>query len=249
MRARNRISALAAFFAVITMAAAAPAHAEEKLTALDVLKKYDATMSPRTFDALITMVAHRQDDTTRTYKFRALKLGDDKMRLWFYEPASAKGQEMLRVGDNMWVYMPNLKRALRLASRESFQGGDFNNGDALRVNYVADYTPTFADSGDPALYLLDLQAKVQDAAYDRIKLWIRKSDLQPAKAEYYAQSGKLLRSMDFSDVKDFHGLSRPSHLVMKNELASKRWSEMNTLDMKLNVEVPPQKFVLDDLGR
>ena len=172
-----------------------------------------------------------------------------RSRVWFFEPAAANGQEMLSVEDNMWVYMPNLKRALRIASRESFQGGDFNNADALRVNYVVDYTPVLADSGDPSLYLLDLGAKTKDAAYDRIKLWFTKSGLMPAKAEYYAASGKMLRSMSFADVKDFHGLRRPSHLVMKNELAVKRYSEMNTLDMKLNVDVAPQKFVLDDMGR
>ena len=86
-------------------------------TADELLKRYDQVMSPKTFDGLLLMVAHRQDDTTRTYKFRALKSEDDKIRTWFYEPAAAKGQEMLRVGDNMWVYMPNLKRAMRLASR------------------------------------------------------------------------------------------------------------------------------------
>jgi outer membrane lipoprotein-sorting protein len=218
-------------------------------TAGELLKRYDATMSPRTFDALVVMVAHRQDDTVRTYKFRVMKGQGDKIRIWFFEPASAKGQEMLRVDENMWVYMPNLKRAVRIASRDSFQGGDFNNADALRVNYVADYEPKLADGGDPALWLLDLTAKSKDAAYDRIKLWLRKADAQPAKAEYYAASGKMLRSMTFSDVKDFRGLKRPSHLVMKNELVQKRWSEMTWLDMKLDVDVPAQKFVLDDLGR
>ncbi len=218
-------------------------------TPTELLAAYDNTMSPKTFDALVVMVAHRQDDTTRTYKFRAMKGPEDKIRLWFFEPASAKGQEMLRVGENMWVYMPNLKRALRIASRDSFQGGDFNNADALRVNYVADYEPKFGDSGSPDQWLLDLAAKTKDAAYDRIKLWIHKGDLMPVKAEYYAASGKMLRSMQYAEVKDFHGHKRPSHLVMRNELAVKRFSEMNTLDMKLNVDVPPQKFVLDDLGR
>src|SRR4051812_40196296 len=77
-------------------------------TPAELLKRYDEVMSPRTFDGLLTMIAHRQDDTTRGYKFRALKSEDDKIRTWFFEPAAAKGQEMLRVGDNMWVYMPNL---------------------------------------------------------------------------------------------------------------------------------------------
>ncbi len=218
-------------------------------TPQELLKRYDEVMSPRTFDGLLVMVAHRQDDTTRTYKFRALKSEDDKIRTWFFEPAAAKGQEMLRVEDNMWVYMPNLKRALRLASRESFQGGDFNNGDVLRVNYVADYNAKLSPSEDDKLWLLDLTAKTKEAAYDHIKLWMTKDDRQPKKAEYYAASGKLLRSAQFDDVKDFHGLRRPSHIVMRNELATKRYSEMNTLDMKLNIDVPAQKFVLDDLGR
>lgn len=218
-------------------------------TADELVRRYDQVMSPRTFDGLLVMIAHRQDDTTRTYKFRALKSEDDKIRTWFFEPAAAKGQEMLRVGDNMWVYMPNLKRALRLASRESFQGGDFNNGDVLRVNYQADYTAKLVDSEDPSLYTLDLTAKTKEAAYDRIKLWMTKDKQQPTKAEYYAASGKILRSAKFEDVKSFHGHERPAHITMRNELATKRYSELLMLDLKLNIDVPPQKFVLDDLGR
>ena len=54
---------------------------------------------------------------------------------------------MLRNGDNLWVYIPNLKRATRVALRDSFQGGDFNNADVLRVNYEADYTGKLIDAG------------------------------------------------------------------------------------------------------
>jgi outer membrane lipoprotein-sorting protein len=240
---RSFCTAVALLLALPTAASTAEPTAEE------LLKRYDMVMSPRTFDGLMVMIAHRQDDTTRTYKFRALKSEDSKIRTWFFEPASAKGQEMLRVEDNMWVYMPNLKRALRLASRESFQGGDFNNGDVLRVNYVADYTVKLIPSGDDKVYLLDLTAKTQEAAYDHIKLWMTKDKQQPAKAEYYAASGKLLRSAIFEDVKNFHGHERPAHIVMRNELATKRYSELTMLDMKINVDVPAQKFVLDDLGR
>ena len=247
MNLAHEICRTFALAAVAIGASTQPAHADP--TPAELLAKYDAVMSPKTFDSLMTMVAHRQDGTERRYKFRALKLGNDKIRLWFFEPAAAKGQEMLRVGENMWVYMPNLKRSIRIASRDSFQGGDFNNGDALRVNYVADYDPKFADSGDAKLWMLELTAKTRDAAYDKIKLWLRKDDSGPARAEYYAASGRMLRSAQFADVKDFHGLRRPSHIEMRNELANKRWSAMNTLDMKLNIEVPPQKFIVDDLGR
>ena len=218
-------------------------------TADELVRRYDEIMSPRTFDGLLTMVAHRQDDTTRSYKYRVLKAENDKVRVWFFEPAASKGQEMLRVGDNLWVYMPNLKRALRIASRDSFQGGDFSNGDVLRVNYVADYSAKRVDSDDASLFALELAAKSSEATYDRIKLWITKDKRLPARAEYYAESGKLLRSATFDEVKTVRGLERPSRIVMRNELATKRFSELNWLDLKINVEAPAQKFVLDDLGR
>src|SRR4051794_36202063 len=204
--------------ALFVLTLAMPALAAEP-TPEELLRRYDKVMSPTTFDGLLTMIAHRQDDTTRSYKFRALKSKDDKIRTWFFEPAAAKGQEMLRVEDNMWVYMPNLKRALRLASRESFQGGDFNNGDVLRVNYTADYNAKLVPAGDDKLWAIELTAKSPEAAYDKIKLWMSRDKQMPAKAEYYAASGKLLRSASFEDVKSFHGHDRPAHIVMRNELA------------------------------
>lgn len=223
--------------------------AQKEPTAEELVKRYDDIMSPVTFDGLLEMVTHRQDGSTRKYKFRVLKSQDDKVRTWFFEPAAARGQEMLRVEDNLWVYMPNLKRAVRIASRDSFQGGDFNNGDVLRVNYTKDYVAKLVPSSDNSLYALELKAKTGEATYDAVKLWITKAKLMPTRAEYYASSGKLLRSARFEDVKAFRGFERPSRIVMKNELATQRWSELTVLDFKVNAEAPVQRFVLDDLGR
>lgn len=219
-------------------------------TAAELLAKYDAVMGPENFVTVLEMTAHRDDGTTRTYKMSALKKGSDKFRATFAEPAAVRGQEMLRQGDNLWVYMPNLKRAVRLANRDSFQGGDFNNADVLRVNYTTDYSAELqADPARSDAWLLELHAKTKDAAYDKIKLWLRKSDALPLKGEYYTASGKMLRMAEFSDYKNFGGLSRPAKVVMKNMLATQRYSTMTweTLDTKVN---PPNgKFVLDDLGK
>lgn len=224
------------------------AHAAEP-SPEELVRTYDQTMAPSRFDGLFVVVAHRPDGTERGYKMRVMKSAEDKVRMWFFEPAAAKGQEMLSVSENMWVYMPNLKRALRIASRDSFQGGDFNNGDLMRLNYARDYAAKTIPSGSDDLWALELTARSSDATYDRIKLWMTKPGKLPSRAEYYAASGKLLRSATFDMVKNFRGLTRPSHIVMRNELTPKRFSEMTTLDLRLDVAVPEQRFVLDDLGR
>jgi outer membrane lipoprotein-sorting protein len=219
-------------------------------TADELLKKYDAIMGPQNFDAIAEMTAHRDDGSVRTYKMRVLKAGDEKMRLWFSEPAAVRGQEMLRQGENLWVYLPSLKKPTRLASRESFQGGDFNNADVLRVHYQADYeAKVLPTSSVPDCWELELKAKTSDAAYERIGLWIRKADGMPAKGAYFTASGKQLRAAEFSEVKSFGGFKRPAKVVMKNMLTPKRWSELVMDTFNVKVSPPAARFVLDDLGR
>jgi outer membrane lipoprotein-sorting protein len=228
-------------------AAKAPAAAP---TAQALLARYDAVMSPPMSEADITMTAHRDDGTTRTYKMHVLKSGDDKLRSTFHEPTTAKGQEMLRNGDNMWLWMPNLKRTVRVASRDSFMGGDFNNADVLRPNYQADYDAVLAPSDDPSTHLIKLKAKNASVAYDAIDLFMSKDTQMPVRSRYFARSGKLLRSAEFSDVKDFGGgLVRPARLKMKNEVETARWSELHWEKVDIKREISNQRFVLDDLGR
>jgi outer membrane lipoprotein-sorting protein len=236
-------------FALALLAFAAPAFAAEP-TVEELLKKYDGIMGPSSFEAESSMSATREDGSVRTYEMKILKRDNDKFRLWFAEPAAVKGQEMLRNGESLWIYLPNLKRATRIASRDNFQGGDFNNADVLRVNYAADYTGTLAPSDVPETWLLQLKAKNADTAYDSIKLYMRKSDLQPVKGQYFGTSGQMIRSADFSDYKEFEkGYTRPAKVVMHNELVKARKSEMVMKKMLLNVDVPTQRFTQADLGK
>lgn len=230
----------------LVIAAAAPAFAADPSSS-DLLRAYDKVMGPPNFESVVRMTAHRDDGSVRTYKMAMLKKGNDKFRIAFREPAAVVGQELLRHGDNLWVYMPNLKRAVRLANRDSFQGGDFNNADVLRVNYEADYTAVASAEGD--VWLLELKGKSTNASYDKIKLWLRKGDLQPLKGEYYTASGKMLRKAEFSDHKDYSGLKRPGKIVMRNMLATARWTEMVWDTLNTSVNPPATKFVLDDLGK
>ncbi len=221
-------------------------------TAEEIVRRYDQIMGPENFEGISMMTAHRDDDTERSYKMRYLKAGKEKFRLWFQEPAAVRGQELLRQGENSWLYMPQLKRSVRLANRDSFQGGDFNNADVLRVNYEADYSSVLAADAEGVAdsHLVELKARTKDAAYDRVKLWVRRGDFLPIKAEFYTESGKMLRMAEFSEVKDFgNGLKRPAKIVMKNMLATKRYSVMTMEAVNTKVAPSASKFVLDDLGR
>jgi outer membrane lipoprotein-sorting protein len=234
-----------AVITIIAAAGGAPAPSGAEL-----LRKYDAIMGAESFDASAEMTSRRDDGTSRTYKMRILKSGRDKVRVWFTEPASVRGQEMLRQGENLWVYLPNLKKATRIASRESFQGGDFNNADVLRSHYETDYEAQVQPASSvPDAWELELKARTHEAAYDRIKLWLAKSDAIPIKGEYYTASGKLLRVAQFSDVQSFGALRRPARVVMKNMIATQRSSQLLLSSFNTKATPSSAKFVLDDLGK
>lgn len=226
-----------------------PALAAEP-TVEQMLSRYDAVMGPLSFEAETQMTATREDGSSRTYVMKMLKKDNDKFRIWFSEPSSVKGQEVLRNGDNLWVYIPNLKRATRIANRDSFQGGDFNNADVLRVNYQLDYTGKIIPSDSEDTYCLELKAKSAETAYDSIKLYLRKSDLQPVKGQYFGTSGQLIRSAAFSDYQEFEkGYTRPGKVLMQNELVKSRKTELVTKRITLKVDVPVQRFTQSDLGK
>ena len=228
---------------ILTLLTADPSVAE-------LLKKYDEIMGPTSFEAEVTMTATREDGSSRMYGMKFLKRDQDKFRIWFSEPAAVKGQEMLRNGDNLWVYIPNLKRATRIANRDNFQGGDFNNADVLRVNYQADYDGKLIESEVPDTFCIELKGKTKETAYDSIKLWMRKSDFQPVKGEYYGTSGQMIRSASFTDHKEFEkGFTRPGRIAMQNELVKTRKSELKTSRMTLKVDPAPQRFTQADLGK
>src|SRR5262245_38933678 len=83
-------------------------------SAEDYLQRHDALMGPQHYEALMVMTAHRDDGSSKSYRLRLLKSGGDKVRLWFDKPAAAKGQEMLRAGENMWVYLPSIRKSVRV---------------------------------------------------------------------------------------------------------------------------------------
>ena len=70
----------------------------------------------------------------------------------------------------------------------------------------------------------------------------------PIKGEFYSASGKMLRSAEYLDVKDFGGIKRPSRIVMKNRLDVKKLQHDDLRVNRRQVQPSAQRFTLDDLG-
>src|SRR5690606_18370102 len=122
------------FFTLILSLATGYAYAE---SATEIVAKVEKNLSPPNFRSVYQFTNHRLDGTTAIYDVRFSIKDANHSHGYFLKPEREKGREILRLKDTIWTYMPSVARAVRVADRESFAGGDFSNADVLRVDWLA----------------------------------------------------------------------------------------------------------------
>lgn len=186
---------------------AAPACA---LDGNQLLKQIDRNLNPESYEMYRKIINVEPNGRKMEYTFFSVKKGIDKIAGIFLAPASEKGRSTLRLGDNMWLYIPNVGKPIRITSLQSVIGGVFNNADILNLDYTAEYNADKVEEKGNE-YFLQLKAKTKAVAYDRLNLWADKNKKLPTKIECLTEAGMLIKTLYFRDVKDFGGgIVRPS---------------------------------------
>lgn len=97
-----------------------------------LLKQLDRNLNPESFEMYRKLINMEPDGKKKEYTLFSVKKGADKIAALFLAPASEKGRSTLRLGENMWFYIPNVGKLIRITSLQSVVGGVFNNSD-IRV--------------------------------------------------------------------------------------------------------------------
>jgi Outer membrane lipoprotein-sorting protein len=193
--------------AVIALMFAIPAYAVD---GTDLLKQVDRNLSPPSYESYRKLINIEPDGRKKEFTLFTVKKGTDKVASLFIAPASEKGRSTLRLGDNMWFYIPNVGKPVRITSLQSVVGGVFNNSDILQLDYAAEYNVEKVEE-QGGEYLLHLKAKTKTVAYDRLRLWADKAKKLPTKIECLTEASLLIKTIYFKDVKDFGGgITRPA---------------------------------------
>lgn len=183
-----------------------------------ILQQVDSNMQPQSYEMYRKLINVEPDGSKKEFVLYTVKKGQDKMVALFISPASEKGRSTLRLGDNMWLYIPNVGKPLRITSLQSVIGGIFNNSDILRLDFSAEYEAVGFKEQEQR-YLLDLKAKTSSVAYDNLKMEVDKKTLLPLNIECFAASGMLIKILHYSKIKDFgNGVVRPSILETDSPL-------------------------------
>ncbi len=201
------LKVLVTFMVWVSLIITGPALA---LDGTQLLKQVDRNLNPESYEMYRKLINVEPDGKKKEFTLFSVKKGADKIAALFLAPASEKGRSTLRLGDNMWLYIPNVGKPIRITSLQSVVGGVFNNADILNLDYSAEYDVEKVDEGGKE-YLLFLKAKTREVAYDRLKMWADKNRKLPTKIECLTEAGMLIKTLYFKDHKDFGGgIVRPA---------------------------------------
>jgi len=194
--------------------------------------------------------------TKREKRFTGYAAGKESAFMEFTYPARDKGTRFLKIGDEMWIYLPTVEKATKIAGhmlRQSMMGSDFSYDDMLENEkltrlYEIELTGTEIIEGREC-FVLQLTAKVLEVNYFSRRMWVDKEMYVAVKVELYAKSGKLLKEFSISEFGIIGPYRFPTKIRMENKLRKETYTELMLKDVELDIKIPDRIFTKAYLER
>ncbi len=210
------------------LAAALSAPAASVPDAQEILKRSDAARNGYSSYVVRVKISNfetgKQDEE---HLYQVSQKGTDKSHVEFLSPRE-KGRFLLMLGDDMWIYLPDTSRPVRITPLERLTG-DASNGDVARTNYAVDYDATYVRTekvGAAECYVLQLAAKRKGSTYHRIEYWVNTANARPVKADFYLTSGKHIKSATFDEFQEVGGTSWLRKMTIYDQIRKNSHSVM-----------------------
>ncbi len=213
----------------------------------------------------LSLTITEKSGATRTRLFsmatKSYQDGLEKRFIRFVEPADIKGTSMLIVdnrnsADEMWIYLPALKKTRRIVSSEkgkSFMSSEFSNSD-LTSPPLSDFVNRHLEkSGIDNQWVIESRPANDKTAdeygYLRKVSYVRMDTYQVQKIEFYNFDDKLFKTVE---IKSIYPLPEGKYLVrdmIANNLITSRKSEIIFSKINEGVKVDDSFFSVQNLER
>lgn len=214
----------------------------------NILEKIDKKMAPTSVESYRKLLNIEPDGSKKEFLLYQLKKDRDKMVSLFLKPDSEKGRSTLRVGENMWLYLPDVGRPIRITSMQSVTGGIFNNSDIMQIDYSVEYDIKNQKEENGEI-ILDLKAKNDTVAYDKLLMYVDPKTTTPTKIVCYTSTGMLIKTLYFKDIKEFGGgIVRPAVMETDSPLY-KGYKSILIIGKMEPKELKDEIFTIENMGK
>lgn len=246
---------LVVFVAILLMYLYKPAQATENTSednsARETLTRADRIRFPdEGFQVDVTITTTEPDTAEDVRTYRILSKGNSYTLVQTTAPAIDRGQILLMRDRDLWAFLPNLSQPIRLPLSQKLTG-QVANGDLARANFAGDYNPKILRSekiDNESFQVLQLDAVDNSVTYRKVLFWVNAKNNRPYKAEFYALSGRLLKTGYYQEFLPLGGETRPTKLIIEDSLRRGRRSVLEYNNMVIR-DLPDKIFTKDYLKK
>lgn len=183
--------------------------------------------------------------------------GRDEGFVHFISPKKERGTNYLKIGTNLWMYIPRIERVIKIPPammHQSIMGSDFSYDDIVKESKISeDYTPTIISEETiegTEVTILDLQPKPEAVVtYGRLKLWVAKEGYIPLKMEYYTEKGVLIRTLYYQKTRKVGGRIIPTEWSMVDAEENRKRTVITVATAEFNGDIEDNIFTKRNLSR
>lgn len=248
---RHWVLGLSLFF--LLLAAYCPLPAVSGVSPQKILQKADQVGLSKDKTAKITMILIDRKGKELKRTMESKQVGTEKSLMKFLSPADIKGTSFLSLkgGDEMYLYLPALKKVRRIASHvknTNFMGSDFTYDD-LAGGQLSPKWEAKLISQTTSHYVLELTPKKgTEVAYKKLIMTVEAKHFIPVKIEFYVEKkrGKeitlqLQKILTNSNIKLVKKHWIPLQIEMEN-LKKKHKTIMKIDEVKFDTGISPKVF-------
>jgi outer membrane lipoprotein-sorting protein len=220
----------------------------------ELVRKSDNAVRGKTEVGNVTMTV-KTPDWQRTLELRYWAVNPDKTFIRITGPAKEAGTGTLRLGANMWNYLPSVEQIIKIPPSlmlESWMGSDFTNDDLVRESsIVTDYDHRMdgeaVEDGDTCYRILSRAKPDAPVVWDRIVLYVRKSDAIPRREEYLDSHGKVQKVLTLDDIRETSGRLYPMRWKMVSVNKPGHETTLQFTKLRLDRLIPSSIFTQENL--
>lgn len=237
-------------------AAAAEKPAASSAEATKLVEKSETQTRGNSLQAKVSMTVNN-GGTTRSVSFRIWSEGREKALIKVLSPAKDRGTGNLRQDLNLWQYLPNIERVVKIPPSmmlQSWMGSDFTNDDLVKTSSLArDYTHSIEKkeelNGMATVKIICAPKPNAPVTWGKVVLWVRESDAVPVKQEFYLENGSLVKVMEGSEIKTFGTHTIPTKLTMKNLKKEGSSTTLEYQNVVFDEKISAKLFTQENLQR
>ena len=221
-----------------------------------ILDSVDDTYRSNTSHGILTL-AVTTANWQRTLTLEQWSKGKDKHLIKILKPKKEKDLATLRVNNNVWNYMPKVKKVVKIPSSmmsSSWMGSHFTNDDLIKQSRMVedyDFSISFEGIRDEMdiVEITCIPKKNAVVVWGKVEVIVYREDFIPLRLIYYDEDLNLSRKLEFSNIQFLDNKKIPLQMKMIPEDEPGESTTIQWQEIKFDLAISDDFFSLHNLQR